>query len=276
MNQRINSKTIEHLYVQSGLPRDAIARLLDVSHAQVTSSLRQLHVKMRPQRTPRTITELVTSRPLHPRIMMLNGRVVAKHQIKLTLKLAYVLGWILGDGYVNRRETDAIVSARERDFVEPQITHVLQHYGHVFVVPRHGASIIRCNSTLLSRALCSADGRRLWDNIDFVLSLPKFAAAFIAGFWDADGGIYQEATGSMRVHLYNSNLFLLDRIANALQNLYSIETTIYKRKDNAELPDSKIHAQGDRFDLYVPARSTTLWLGIIGRYMRLPWKRPGS
>lgn len=98
----------------------------------------------------------------------------------------------------------------------------MEHFGSIYVVPRHGAYLTRCNSTVLSRLLCSPKGTRYWKKIDFVLRSPKYAAALIAGFWDADGGIYHEASGTPRIHLYNSNFFLLDRIADTLQTIYGI------------------------------------------------------
>lgn len=274
MIQRADARIIKHLYVDAGLSRDAIAKRLSVPNSRVTNSLHQSAVEIRPQRTPTIVTELVTSRPTPPRIAIYKGQVIVKRQIRLTLELAYVLGWILGDGYTNKREIDAIVSARERELIEPFVKRVLERFGRVFVVPRHGAFLIRCNSTALSRVLCTDEGTRCWENIDFALSLPKFASALIAGFWDADGGIYHEANGTLRAHLYNSNLLLLDKIASAMQNLYGIESTMYKRKENKESPSSKIHARRDRFDLYVPARSNALWARYIGRYMLLPWKTP--
>jgi hypothetical protein len=205
---------------------------------------------------------------------MENGMAIVKHQIRLTAELAYTLGWVLGDGYVNKREMDAIVSERERSFIEPFVKPVLGGFGSVFVVPRNGALIIRCNSTVLSRTLCSPKGTRIWPNVDFILDSSRYARCLIAGFWDADGGIYREVNGTVRAHLYNSNLFLLDRVARAMEVLYGIEVSIYKRKANDERPESKIHAHKDRFDLYVLARSNNLWKKYIARFMLIPWKKP--
>jgi hypothetical protein len=147
-------------------------------------------------------------------------------------------------------------------------------FGSVYVVQRNGAFLVRCNSTVLSRLICTNNGKRYWKNIDFILMSPTFAAPFIAGFWDADGGVFHETNGTPRVHLYNSNLFLLDKVADALQSLYGIETIIYKRTENKYSPASKIKAQKDRFDLYVRAVSNRPWRTHICSYMLLPWKRP--
>jgi intein/homing endonuclease len=205
---------------------------------------------------------------------MSRGLVLAKCQIRLTAELAYVLGWILGDGYVNKREVDAIVSLREQSLIEPVVRRELERFGTVFVVPRHGTLVIQCNCTLLSRALCSPRGARYWENVDFILRLPKYASAFIAGFWDADGGIYRESNGTVRSHLYNSRLHVLNKIADSMQTLYGIETMIYKRKKNNNSSTSKIHQRLDRFDLYVRARSNKRWARQISRFMLLPWKKP--
>ena len=110
------------------------------------------------------VTELVTSIPNHPRIVMDRGQPIMKCQIRLTLELTYALGWIVGDGYANRREIDAIVSLRERSLIEPIVRRELERFGTVFVVPRNGVLLIRCNSTLLSRALCSPKGTWYWEN----------------------------------------------------------------------------------------------------------------
>ncbi|MDV3278734.1 MAG: hypothetical protein LYZ69_09785 [Nitrososphaerales archaeon] len=271
---KVDARTIKDLYVDEGLPRDIIARRLGLSNTFVTRSLRQSGVEIRPKRTPTIVTELVTSAPHSPRIVIDRGQVVVKHQIRLTMKLAYTLGWILGDGYANRREVDAIVSERERSLIEPVVKRVLKRFGNVYVVPRHGVFIIRCNSTVLSRSLCSYKGARYWENIDFILQSQMYARSLIAGFWDADGGVYREANGTLRAHLYNSNLLLLDKIADAMQTMYGIEVAIYKRKDSENSSSSKIHARLDRFDLYVKARSNRLWTRHISRLMLLPWKKP--
>ncbi|HUY85947.1 MAG TPA: hypothetical protein VMU77_02440 [Acidimicrobiales bacterium] len=73
-------------------------------------------------------------------------------------------------------------------------------------------------------------------------SLPAFGTRMAASF---------EANGSFRAHLYNSNLFLLEKVADALSRHFGIEVTLYKRKANEFSLDSKIHQQADRFDLYV-------------------------
>ncbi len=274
MNGRADAKTIKRLYVDEGLSRDAVASRLGMPSSFVTRSLRQCGVEIRPKRTPTIVTELATSRPHRPRIVINGGQVVVKRQIRLTMKLAYTLGWILGDGYANRREVDAIVSERERSLIEPFVRRVLGRFGSVYVVPRHGAFLIRCNSTVLSRVLCSPTGTRYWGNVDFVLRSPRYAAALIAGFWDADGGVYREANGTLRAHLYNSNLLLLDKIADTLKTTYGIEATIYKRNQNKNSSSSGIHARSDRFDLYIQAKSNGLWARHISRFMLLPWKKP--
>lgn len=245
------SRTIIRLYVQKGLSRDKIALMLGLPHSTITDTLRSSGITVRPPRTPTMVSELTISKPHHPRIENLNGQVIVRHQIRLTKKLAYLLGWIVGDGYSNRREIDAIVSLRERRIIEPFAKSLLACFGKILVVPRHGTRIIRCGSTKLARVLCTAAGQQHWENVDFILQLPRYAASFIAGFWDADGGIFREATGAFRAHLYNSNLLLLEKIADALSKEFKIEATIYKRKSNEFSPDSKIHEQSDRFDLYV-------------------------
>lgn len=257
MVSNVDARTVKRLYVERGLSRDRIAFELRVPHSIITATLKRAGVKMRPPTTPVIVTELTTWSPQHPHIENSGRHTIVRHQIRLTLRLAYVLGWIIGDGYVNRREIDAIISMRECRLIEPFIVRFLERFGKVFVVPRHGAHIIRCNSTELARALRKATGQRYWKNVDFILDSPKFAAAFIAGFWDADGGVFHEPKGAFRAHLYNSNLPLLKKIARALDVHFGIEVTLYKRKTRSSL-DSKIRARSQRFDLYVPVKGNRL------------------
>jgi hypothetical protein len=133
----------------------------------------------------------------------------------------------VGDGYSNRREIDAIVSLRELRFVEPFAKAQLTSFGTILVVPRHGTHIIRCLSTRLARVLCAPSGRRYWKNIDFILRRPRFAAQFIAGLWDADGGTFHESNGAFRAHLYNSNLILLKKVASTLSKQLGIAVALY-------------------------------------------------
>jgi len=274
MVSHAKARTIIRLYMEQGLSRDKIALLLGLPHSRITDTLRKSGVKMRPPRTPAIVTELTTSSPRRPRIESLENRVVVRHQIRLTRKLAYLLGWIVGDGYTNRREIDAIVSLREREFIEPFVKALLARFGKVLVVARHGVHILRCLSTELARVLCTATGQRYWENVAFILASPRFAAAFIAGMWDADGGLFREANGSFRAHLYNSNLFVLEKVAAALSGHFGIEVTLYKRKTNESSLNSKIHDRSDRFDLYVPSEGNGRWARYIGKHMLLPWKKP--
>lgn len=115
--------------------------------------------------------------------------------------------------------------------------------------------------------------QRYWKNVDFILESPKFAAAFIAGFWDADGDVFHEPNGAFRARLYNSNLSLLKKIANAMAKHFRIEVRLYKRK-TVTLPQDSIRARSVRYDLYVKAGANSLWAKYIGRHMRLPWKKP--
>jgi hypothetical protein len=267
-------RRIVRLYVEKGLPRDKIALLLGIPHSRVTNALRRSGVQMRPPRTPIILTALTNSNPQRPHIEIISDRVVIRHQIRLTTKLAYLLGWIVGDGYSNRREIDAIVSLRERRYIEPFVKSMLSRFGQVLIIPRNGAHIIRCGSTKLARVLCKDSGQRYWKNVDLILEFPRFAAAFIVGLWAADGGLFREDNGAFRAHLYNSNLPMLEKIADALSKHFGIEVTLYKRKANESSPDSKIHEQSDRFDLYVRAEGNHRWARHIGRHMLLPWKRP--
>jgi hypothetical protein len=141
------ARTIVRLYVAKGLSRDKIADMLGLPHSAITNTLRKSGVKMRPPRTPIMVTELTFSKAHHLRIGSLEGRVVIRHQVRLNTKLAYSLGWIVGDGHANRREIDAIVSVRERKLIEPSVKAVLERFGKVLIVPRSGVHIIRCSST---------------------------------------------------------------------------------------------------------------------------------
>ena len=93
----------------------------------------------------------------------------------------------------------------------------------------------------------------------------------IAGLWDADGSVYRERSGQLRIRLYNSDLRLLDKIAESLHKVYAIETALYRRAANS--PESRILSRSDRFDLYVIASSNIAWVRSIGTKMFLPWKK---
>jgi hypothetical protein len=248
--------------------------MLGIPHSAVTNALRDSGVKMRPQRNPVIVTELSLTNPHHPRIERVQTGVVVRNQVRLTPKLAYLMGWIVGDGYANKREIDAIVSLRERKIIEPIVIRLLSQFGKILVVPRHGALIVRCLSTKLARVLCTPTGKRFWTNVGMVPQSRRFAAWFIAGFWDADGGVFHEDNGAFRAHLYNSNLPLLRKISRALKRHFGITVRLYKRKRNSESSLAKIHQRSDRFDLYVRASSNQQWKRFIAVHMTLPWKKP--
>lgn len=270
---RVSPRLVARLYVKDGLSRDRIASQLGIPHSAVCEALKNQRVLMRPKITPTTVTELTIFNPKPDRIVSFGRSAKVKRQIRLTMEFAYLLGWTLGDGYTNKREMDAIISLRERKYVELFLKHELREYGRLLVVTRHGTHIVRCLSTRLARVLCTPGGRRFWRNVDFVLRFPKYAAALMAGFWDADGGVFHDTNGAFRVHLYNSNRGLLERIAKALTTHFGIETAIYKRK-RTHSPNSNIHQKKARLDLYVWANSNELWARNISTFMKLPWKKP--
>ncbi len=159
---------------------------------------------------------------------------------------------------------------REREIMEPIIEEEIGHFGKVTKAERNGL-LLSSSSRMLSRILSTYEGNQNWENIDVILSSPRFACNLIAGLWDADGGVYRERSGQLRIHLYNSDLRLLDEIAESLYKVYAIETALYKRPANS--PESRILTRSDRFDLYVIASSNATWVRTIGTRMFLPWKK---
>lgn len=265
------NEEIKILYVEQGLSRDTVAKKLGVPASLVSRSLRDAGIPLRPQKAPFLLPEIVTHQPDNPKTMILKGQPVLRVQIRLDRRIAYLVGWLLGDGSVNGREAIAILSSQERKIVEPHIRPVMERFGSVFVVRRFGCFLLRCTSSILARLLSDFQGRRSFDNVNRILCTKAYAGYLVAGLWDADGSVYTERSGK-RIHLYNSNLDLLDKVAEALEQLYKISSTIYKRKEYAET-SSNIRGRRDRFDLYVRAESNEKWLNFIGRHMIIPWKK---
>jgi hypothetical protein len=244
--------------------------MLSISTSVVTRALEESGVRLRPNKTPWIQTILVYSRTRRRRIELLQECPVIIHEIVIDGELSYLLGWMLGDGHFGARQAVAIMAARERAIIEPRIRPVLERFGSVNSTWRNNALLLHTSSRIVPRILCRHDGSRIWRNIDKVLESPRFAATLIAGLWDADGGAYVERSGAIRVHLYNSNLELLRRVAEALERHYGVTTALYRRRES---DSSKIVQNSDRYDLYVLAKGRDSWFENIGQKMMLPWKR---
>ena len=147
-------------------------------------------------------------------IVTLNGTANRICTIKITPELAYIIGFSLGDGNIEKYSTAAF----NRDITLKQpILEALKEYGTVTQREREdGLWLLRLSNVKIANLIKDENGIR-YDTIKFILSEEELAKRFLAGFWDAEGTVRQEGN-YFHIYLYNTNEKLMNHIKESLTN----------------------------------------------------------
>ncbi len=225
--------SLSKLY-SSGLSSWAIANKFNIDHKTVLHHLKRLNIKRR-------------NRSNAAKEGVKAGRIIIKKNIipknlKLNEDLAYILGVLIGDGYMNYnnkfRNYNIGLSAVDKEFIE-EFKRVLYNYFKIKSTDEFRKSKIKnWNDQYITR-LCSKEA------CDFINSIGQFKkenwkvpevikiaddnikCAYIRGFFDSEGEIDKRIG---RVGATSMNLDGLKEVKNLLESL-GIRSTIIKKKD---------------------------------------------
>ncbi len=133
---------------------------------------------------------------------------------KVTIELAEVLGYCLGDGWVRKKELGFVVAEPEKDILQPLVQKCRALFGvtpHVTTrtlegrtVPLHYASL---SSSDVAQNLLFLREKRVPNII--LQSGNKVAAAFLKWLFEADGTVFNNGRGRRAVGLKAKNVELL-------------------------------------------------------------------
>lgn len=185
--------------------------------------------------------------------------------IKMTPELAYLIGFVLGDGSVQQYMIEAFNKDRN---LREVIFKYMKPYGTITKEERpNGLWRLRLSNGRIANLIKDKNGIRE-DTLDYIFSNDELAGNFIAAFWDAEGSVLPRKYGYC-VYLYNSNSFLLDRIYNYLKsnNIKFSILNLKQRTDIYFINDRRITPRKLIQRISIFKSSYTKWINQIGRYM---------
>jgi len=203
---------------------------------------------------------------LDSEIVIKKGSTTKKIQtVKITPELAYLIGFALGDGSVQKYMVE--VFNKDRKLREP-LFEILKQYGPITEDEREdGLWRLRLSSGKIANLI--RDNKEIRkDTIDYIFNDDLLAKKFIAGFWDAEGSVWFGRYNYWHIYLFNSDEYLLNKIKEFLKSK-SIDFSIFKKylverklKDGRIINSKKIVQR-----ISIPKSSCQKWTEEIGIHM---------
>lgn len=185
--------------------------------------------------------------------------------IKITPELAYVIGFVLGDGSVQQYQIE--VFNKDKNLRKILFNH-LKSYGYITEEEREdGLWRLRLSNGRIANLIKDNNEIRK-DTLDYIFNNNELAQQFIAAFWDAEGTARQQGN-YYHIYLYNSNSFLLDRICNFLKSK-NVKFSILNEKSRNEpyfLNNRQIFPRKLVQRISIPKISRINWIKEIGIHM---------
>jgi hypothetical protein len=182
--------------------------------------------------------------------------------IKITPELAYVIGFTLGDGSVQKYQLEVFNKDRKLKGI---LYKYLEPYGTITTEERsNGLWRLRLSNGAIASLIKDEDGIRK-DTIKYIFKNDNLAKQFIAAFWDAEGSVLKQRN-YCHLYVYNSNKYLIDKICEYLQSK-RINYSIHSRKTRSKLAILGGRLVVSRKDLHrisVHKCSLKRWVDSIG------------
>lgn len=195
-----------------------------------------------------------------------SGTLYKKNTIEITPELAYIIGFALGDGAVQKYMVEVF---NKDENLRNSLYKFLQPYGTITEDRRpNGLWRLRLSSVLIADLIKNKKEMRK-DTIDYLLQKEGLAKKFIAAFWDAEGSVLKQRN-YYHVYLWNSNKYLLDKIGAFLVSKgidYSIINIKRYPDRNYSLKGRPIVSRKQLFRLGIPKKSYFKWAHEIGMYL---------
>mgnify|MGYP001568437264 FL=1 len=183
--------------------------------------------------------------------------------VKITPELAYLIGFTLGDGSVQKYMVEVFNKDRK---LKDILFKIMQSYGKITQDEReNGLWRLRLSSGKIA-SLIKKNKRIREDTIKYIFADEKLAVMFIAAFWDAEGSVLRQRS-YFHVYLYNSNLNLLKLIGSFLHSKkldYSILKLNNSRNRVYFLNGRQVKSKKTLYRLGIPKRSVLSWARQFG------------
>ncbi len=186
--------------------------------------------------------------------------------IKIDDNLSYLIGFCLGDGAVQKYRVEAF----NKDIgMKEHLKATMQRYGSVQDISRpDGLWKLRLSSVKIA-ALIKRNNKIAEDILEYILSHNGLASRFLAGLWDAEGSVLEQAN-YIHVYLYNSNKELLEKISKYLEG-NGIKNSMIKVKKRTQpyyINGRQVIARKQIYRLGVPKSHLKQWRELIGVHLK--------
>lgn len=213
-----------------GLGRYEIARVTGIPLGTVGSWLRGTEPGMCLNKSREILIKNL--RLAHSKLEKSRTKRLIELSNKVTTEFAYVLGAVLGDGYIYFNPNGGChvrLSVKDRDFAQTFYNY-LKNWSKVNcrIYKYRGFWRVYCCSVVVAKFLKNFD-------LNEMASIPEdVICSFLKGLFDAEGNISRK-----RVRFYNSDINLINLVRDLLENVGIENIKVFKRK-------KEIHSFGDR------------------------------
>jgi hypothetical protein len=185
--------------------------------------------------------------------------------INITPELAYIIGFALGDGSIQRFMVE--VFNKDQKLRECLLKY-LKQYGTVTEEEKpNGFWRLRLSNVKIANLIKNEKGIRQ-DTLDYIFNYDDLARKFIAAFWDAEGTVRKQGT-YCHLYLYNSNNTILDKVRKFLASK-NISYSDFSHIDVNRiyfLGGRQVHARKVVHRISIPKSSNEAWIKEIGIHL---------
>ena len=182
--------------------------------------------------------------------------------IQITPELAYVIGFALGDGSIQKYQVELFNQDRK---LKDHLFKYLKPYGTITEDERYDKLWrLRLSNGKIANLIKNEKGIRK-DTIDYIFNNINLAKNFIAAFWDAEGSVLKQ-NNYFHIYLYNSNNYIITKICQFFK-LNNIKFSILERKtrDKDCIFNNRIVKSNKMIKrISIPKVSSLAWVKLIG------------
>jgi len=211
------------------------------------------------------INESVAANFEHSDVFTKDKKAIKLSAVKITPDLAYLIGFTLGDGAVQKYMVE--VFNQDRGMYD-YLLNSMKKLGPVTLDQREdGLWRIRLSSRIISD-LIKRNKLMRQETVDFILSDSNLAKYFLAALWDAEGSVLKQGKYT-HIYFYNSNKELIDLIVGYL-NTKDIKSSILKlneRRKDYFINGHLVKPIKQMYRIGIPKSDVGKWANEIGLYL---------
>ena len=193
------------------------------------------------------------------------GNISKVATVKITPELAYVIGFTLGDGAIQKYMVEVF---NKDEGLRLPLYNYLKPYGTITEDRREdGLWRLRLSSVKIAN-LIKINKKPNKGTIDYIFKKDKLARKFVAAFWDAEGSVRRESK-YFHIYLYNSDTYLLDKVEEFLNKKKIDYSTRFTFEPGREyyLKGRKIKSKKKIYRISIPKSSMKKWIKEVGIHM---------